>query len=102
CLSLLFQGPRPNRTRRFYAYRRLVRTPYKQRREDCASDERQLPNRSSLASITPVATEMVAPLWAGISVFAPPRLRGTSTVASPPSYISVKVTIVPSGTALPL
>ena len=47
----------------------------------------------------PLATESIAPLWAEIVTCAIPCFRGSSIVDWEPLYVSVKVIIVPSGTA---
>src|ERR1700756_873362 len=60
------------------------------------------PMRSSLPIATPEATEIVASPSAGISTLATPRLIGASTVVLPVTSTLLKVTTVPSGTALPL
>src|SRR5690348_13522724 len=56
---------------------------------------------NSLPVTTPEATVIRARPSIGISTFATPRLIGTSTVVLPAESDFVKLTTVPSGTALP-
>src|SRR5262249_8512715 len=60
------------------------------------------PTCSSLPSTTPAATEIWAPPAAGNSARATPLRMRASTVLRPAESVCVKVTIVPSGTGLPV
>src|SRR5581483_6957328 len=60
------------------------------------------PTWISFPMTTPDATDIVAPCWMGMTVRATPRLIGASTVLLPSGPIAVKLTMVPSGSALPL
>src|SRR5581483_2186402 len=60
------------------------------------------PQRTSLPSVTPEATEIVLPGTAGSTARATPFFTRASTVERPwPGSLEMKVTMVPSGTAFP-
>src|SRR5579864_524577 len=70
-------------------------------KRNSAKLHRPPPTCNSLPSVTPAATSMVALSEAGSSTLATPFLMRASTVLLPSLSVSVNVTMVPSGTALP-